>query len=190
MKTHGLMISLAFLGASFIWACAEPQRAPTAPGSSMGIQSAVAGAVTICHLPLSNPGIAHTMAISANAVSAHLAHGDLLGACGLIGTWRVTSMVGNGVEYLPASLSAVFTVRSDGTYLESISGDTDSLFCEGTQTSCSQEYTYIDTGNTVVFCDPGCDEYGDYVIAGRTMTYSLYDPDEQVAWTLTFKRIG
>lgn len=189
MKTHGLLVSLAFLGASFIWACAEPQPAPTAPGST-GIQSVVAGAVTICHLPPASPGFAHTMAVSASAVSTHLAHGDFLGACGLIGTWRVTSMMGNGVEYLPARLSAVFTVRRDGTYLESISGDTDSLFCEGTQTSCSQEYTYIDTGDTVVFCDPGCDEFGAYVISGRTMTYSLYDPDEEVAWVLTFGRIG
>ncbi len=37
--------------------------------------------VTICHLPPGNPANAQTITVSQNAVPAHLAHGDHLGAC-------------------------------------------------------------------------------------------------------------
>ncbi len=37
--------------------------------------------VTICHIPPGNPENAHTIEISESAVSAHLAHGDILGEC-------------------------------------------------------------------------------------------------------------
>ena len=37
--------------------------------------------VTICHIPPGNPGNAHTIRVSQNAVNAHLAHGDHLGKC-------------------------------------------------------------------------------------------------------------
>ena len=37
--------------------------------------------VTICHIPPGNPGNAHEIVVSSNAVSAHLAHGDYLGSC-------------------------------------------------------------------------------------------------------------
>ena len=37
--------------------------------------------VLICHIPPGNPDNAHTISISVNAVPAHLAHGDTLGAC-------------------------------------------------------------------------------------------------------------
>jgi hypothetical protein len=37
--------------------------------------------VTICHIPPGNPGNAHTITVSENAVDAHLAHGDTLGEC-------------------------------------------------------------------------------------------------------------
>jgi len=37
--------------------------------------------VTICHIPPGNPGKAHTITISQDAVPAHLAHGDTLGPC-------------------------------------------------------------------------------------------------------------
>ena len=44
---------------------------------------AIAGAakVDVCHIPPGNPDNAHTITISENAVSAHLDHGDHLGAC-------------------------------------------------------------------------------------------------------------
>jgi hypothetical protein len=37
--------------------------------------------VKICHIPPGNPDNAHTITVSQNAVDAHLAHGDTLGAC-------------------------------------------------------------------------------------------------------------
>src|SRR5689334_6514416 len=37
--------------------------------------------VLVCHIPPGNPANAHTICISPNAVPAHLAHGDVLGAC-------------------------------------------------------------------------------------------------------------
>ncbi len=37
--------------------------------------------VTICHIPSGNPENAHTIAVSENAVAAHLTHGDFVGTC-------------------------------------------------------------------------------------------------------------
>ncbi len=37
--------------------------------------------VTICHIPPGNPDNAHTITVGAPAVSAHLDHGDTIGAC-------------------------------------------------------------------------------------------------------------
>ncbi|MBW8050131.1 MAG: T9SS type A sorting domain-containing protein [Cytophagales bacterium] len=37
--------------------------------------------VAICHIPPGNPANSHTIFVSSNAVDAHLAHGDNLGAC-------------------------------------------------------------------------------------------------------------
>ena len=37
--------------------------------------------VEICHIPPGNPDNFHTITISENAFAAHLAHGDLSGAC-------------------------------------------------------------------------------------------------------------
>ena len=39
------------------------------------------GRVTICHVPPGNPDNAHTITVSANALRAHLAHGDACGPC-------------------------------------------------------------------------------------------------------------
>jgi parallel beta-helix repeat protein len=49
-----------------------------------GIQpstAAPASKVEVCHLPPGNPGNAHTITISTNALTAHLAHGDYAGSC-------------------------------------------------------------------------------------------------------------
>jgi hypothetical protein len=37
--------------------------------------------VQICHIPPGNPENAHTITVGADAVAAHLAHGDSLGPC-------------------------------------------------------------------------------------------------------------
>jgi hypothetical protein len=39
------------------------------------------GKVVICHIPPGNPGNAHEIVVSSNAVPAHLAHGDKIGGC-------------------------------------------------------------------------------------------------------------
>jgi hypothetical protein len=39
------------------------------------------GPVEICHIPPGNPANAHTIAVAPSALSAHLAHGDSMGAC-------------------------------------------------------------------------------------------------------------
>ena len=39
------------------------------------------GKVTLCHVPSGNPNKAHSISIASPSVSAHLAHGDYLGAC-------------------------------------------------------------------------------------------------------------
>lgn len=37
--------------------------------------------VTLCHIPPGNPANSHTISVGPAAVKAHLAHGDVLGAC-------------------------------------------------------------------------------------------------------------
>lgn len=43
--------------------------------------AAMAQKTSICHVPPGNPGNAHTISVAPNAVPAHLAHGDSMGAC-------------------------------------------------------------------------------------------------------------
>ncbi len=57
-----LVIVLAVLGTAAVFAASD-------------------GKVDICHIPPGNPGNAHIINVSVNAVPAHLAHGDLLGSC-------------------------------------------------------------------------------------------------------------
>jgi len=46
-----------------------------------GAASAANPKVKVCHVPPGNPANFHTITISANALPAHLAHGDLPGSC-------------------------------------------------------------------------------------------------------------
>ena len=87
----------------------------------------------------------------------------------LIGSWMITSLKADGVELLGGSVSLVFTFESDLTYSESVSGDTDNLFCEDA-TSCADGGTYLFTSTHLTLCDPGCDEFFDYAISGNTIT--------------------
>ena len=44
-------------------------------------EAAFAAKATICHIPPDDPQNEHTISVSENAVSAHLAHGDCEGEC-------------------------------------------------------------------------------------------------------------
>jgi hypothetical protein len=62
--------------------------APSTPGSG--------GQVTICHYPPGNPNNGQTITVGESAVSAHLAHGDTLGACSTSGGSGSSGNNGNG----------------------------------------------------------------------------------------------
>jgi hypothetical protein len=47
-----------------------------------------AAKVTVCHVPPGNPDNFHTISVGENAVKAHLAHGDFLGACVTCPCWE------------------------------------------------------------------------------------------------------
>ena len=53
----------------------------TANNSSNNNQSSQGNEVTICHFPPGNPANRQTISVNSNALSAHLAHGDTIGAC-------------------------------------------------------------------------------------------------------------
>ncbi|UCF21304.1 MAG: hypothetical protein JSU87_07970, partial [Gemmatimonadota bacterium] len=107
----------------------------------------------------------------------------------LVGSWRATSILIDDVEVLAGtSLSLTVTLNSNRSYSTSVSGDTDQLFCD-TTTSCTENGTYQYTSTTLTFCDPGCDEAGQYTISGNTVTYVLVDLDLGVTWTMTLVRI-
>ena len=96
----------------------------------------------------------------------------------LVGIWRATSVVNNGVEFLVGT-SAQFIVNlmSDGTFLESVAGDTQELFCDET-TSCTDDGTWFVTGTRFFICDPGCDDENfQYTISGNTLTLVVVDED-------------
>ncbi len=65
-----LVISLSYVG-----------NIPSDPNIAISGGGGGGHKVQICHVPPGNPGNAHSLNISINALSAHLAHGDLLGAC-------------------------------------------------------------------------------------------------------------
>jgi hypothetical protein len=58
----------------------------------------VNGKVLMCHVPPGNPANAHTISISANAVPAHLAHGDVVGSCGAVCGSGKTDDIEAGIE--------------------------------------------------------------------------------------------
>jgi hypothetical protein len=58
-----------------------PDRAPQSREEDGMAPDRQAGKVAVCHIPPGNPANAHTIVVGIAAVSAHLAHGDKLGAC-------------------------------------------------------------------------------------------------------------
>jgi len=78
-------------GISRLWGGIHP-RVDDFPGRIMGSEIGIAacakaqefygdGKVTLCHIPPGNIGNAHTISVSPNALRAHSAHGDSIGAC-------------------------------------------------------------------------------------------------------------
>lgn len=64
----------------YLGACTDDLPAPN-PTAIYTQTSAPGNKVLICHIPPGNPENKHTLEVSQNAVDAHLAHGDYLGAC-------------------------------------------------------------------------------------------------------------
>ena len=96
----------------------------------------------------------------------------------LVGSWRATSVLQNGVEMLVGtSTQFIINLRSDGTFLESVAGDTQELFCDET-TSCTDNGTWFVTGTRLFICDPGCDDEDiQYTISGNTLIVVVVDED-------------
>ena len=97
----------------------------------------------------------------------------------LVGLWRVTSLLRNGVEFLVGtSTQFIVNLMSDGTFLESVAGDTEELFCDETS-SCTDNGTWYVTGTRLFICDPGCDDEDfQYTISGNTLTVVFLDEDD------------
>ena len=98
---------------------------------------------TLCHIPPGNPANAHSIEVPQSAVPAHLAHGDLLGACpyecpaypaavaatGQTGCWNQPGNPINcpgtgqdGEHQAGVSVDPRFTDNSDGTVTDNLSG--------------------------------------------------------------------
>lgn len=66
MKSSIIALAISTIGIISVWSIAANAGGPK---------------VTICHIPPGNPGNAHEITVSVNALPAHLAHGDYEGAC-------------------------------------------------------------------------------------------------------------
>ena len=76
-KLVGILAALS-IGATVAWASGTgPLKAKPSQGPGYGY----AGKVTICHHTGSKKHPFHTITVSANAVPAHLRHGDTIGPC-------------------------------------------------------------------------------------------------------------
>ena len=75
-----------------------PDRAPGDSGKGhKGIAPDLQGhKAKVCHIPPGNPANAHTIIVGIAAVKAHLAHGDVLGACAVEGGETVVIDCGKG----------------------------------------------------------------------------------------------
>ena len=107
----------------------------------------------------------------------------------LVGTWTLTSFTLDGVEVDFGETNFEFTFMSDGTFTESVTGDTGGSFCD-TGPNCTDDGRYIQTDVNLLICDPGCDEILDYAISGDTLSFSLTDlaDEEETPFTATFVR--
>ena len=115
-----------------------------------------------------------------------LANGPVTVFNPFIGTWTATSITINSVEVLVGtSLSLVSTLNDDGTFSESVSGDTNQLLCD-VGTNCTDSGTYLYNTTHISFCDPGCDELLQYTISGNTLTVTFVAGTD--TWVLILMR--
>jgi hypothetical protein len=93
----------------------------------------------------------------------------------LVGSWAATSVQQDGVELFGVTnISFALTMRSGGTFSESVTGDLDHVVCKGEGiTSCTRDGTYEYTNDYLSFCDPECDGGNQYLVRGNTITYVL-----------------
>jgi hypothetical protein len=93
----------------------------------------------------------------------------------LVGSWTAKSVKQDGVELFGVtSISFALTMRRNGTFSESVTGDVDHVVCKGEGiTSCTKDGTYEYTSDYLSFCDPECDGGMQYVISRDTITYVL-----------------
>jgi hypothetical protein len=79
-----------------------------------------AGKVTICHIPPGNPGNAHTITVSKNAVQAHMNHGDIMGPCSIISTGigNIFTVCDNRKDEIGRRVSLTLTGRVQSQRLE------------------------------------------------------------------------
>lgn len=85
------------------------------------------GKVAICHLPPGNPLNSQDLDVNVNAVKAHLAHGDYLGACsactlGVYNNHYVEYMVDGNNRLIRRVLDAGFNVVGSDIFAEGVTG--------------------------------------------------------------------
>lgn len=85
---RGVLFGLLFLFMLAVQACSDPISSnerlielETPLLVNQTAEGVAADKVEICHVPPGNPDNARTISVSANALAAHLAHGDTEGAC-------------------------------------------------------------------------------------------------------------
>ncbi len=92
------------------------------------------------------------------------------------------------MEFLVGTTTQFITnLKSDGTFLESVAGDTQELFCDDTS-RCTDDGTWHVMGTRFFICDPGCDDENfQYTISGNTLTVVVVDDDPVT--TIVFVRL-
>ena len=80
----------------------------------------------------------------------------------------VKSILATGLDHDDSATQFITNLKSDGTFLESVAGDTQELFCDDTS-RCTDDGTWHVMGTRFFICDPGCDDENfQYTISGNT----------------------
>ena len=143
--------------------------------------------VDVCHIPPGNPDNAHTITISENAVSAHLDHGDRVGACDSEqtvelresgdqsesacacprpGVWRVTNLDGwMECNVLGIKRKLKGADKNDGA-IWILNDDCSTIFSEAYEKG--REDVLMDRGRECVFFDvaPGIEQGAEVMLDG------------------------